>query len=95
MIFLPFASELSHGHHRGKSGSEEEITQVHYSGMLDDSGRPSRLEVSIRSTTSMKRPGVLLTRVPTHLILYVIYMLHTACHSFIHFAFISLTAPVA
>lgn len=56
---------------------------------------PLQLKVSISTTTPMKRFGLLFSRLPTHLILYVMYMLQTAGRSCRRSACIRCSRPVA
>lgn len=54
-----------------------------------------RFKVSISTTTPMKRSGLLLTKLPAHRILYVMYVQQTVRHLCSRFAFVSSTLPVA
>lgn len=58
-------------------------------------GGTSWFELSDLPTTPMKSSCLLFTRLPTHRILFLMYMLHTAHGSSSFFAFISSTAPLA
>lgn len=53
----------------------------------------SRFEVSMSWIVPMERSGFMLTRLPTYLILYVMYIPQTVCRPRSHFAFISSTTP--
>lgn len=54
-----------------------------------------RYQGSITTITDLKRFGLLLKRLPTHRIFYLMFMLHTACLPCCRFALISSIMPVA